>query len=180
MNNDVKYMRALSYWRRECFNALKKAVYSKVENTFVEQVNSIIKRHYAKFSSSPLPFIIFKEELYFLDGKEVFFRRFSGQKDFFSLHKDFHAEMATVLKEKDTALALIKDYNVISYLEVSISHCSTHTDLIQLVPSLLHSVIPTNQNQNQLTAETAETLKKRHAKEYKTLEEQLVMNMILT
>lgn len=177
---DIRDLRSISLWRHKCLQAFKTALYEKVEKRFTNEVDKIIRKHYAAKSSGVQGFIVYKEELYFLGGKETYFRRLSGDKKLYVLDKELHSEMDIVIRERREALTIISNHKVLSYLEGGISICFSAEDVKKLVPSLLHYVVPNSYFKSQVTEDIAAQFKELHSKEYTALEEQLIMNMILT
>ena len=179
MEFDYQRQKALAFWRRETKKKLLEAVYQKVTAPYQEAIDTIIKKHYATFGLGPQPFVTFKGDLLFYKGVESHVRRLSGQKNLYTLRREFHAEMTKALAEKTTAVQKIGKFRVSAYLDTALSHSQNHEDIQKLIPPFLHGYIPESSVEAKLTEETAKKLKEFHENEFKTLEEQLVMNLIL-
>jgi translation initiation factor 2 alpha subunit (eIF-2alpha) len=179
MEFDYQRQKVLAFWRRETKKKLIEAVYQKVTAPYQEAIDTIIKKHYATFGLGPQPFVTFKGKLLFFQDKETHMRRLSGQKNLYTLSRDFHSEMSEALKNKEAALQKIDKHKVSAYLDTALSHSQNHEDIQKLTPKFLHGYIPESSVEAKLTEETAKKLKEFHENEFKTLEEQLVMNLIL-
>lgn len=179
MEFDYQRLKVLAFWRRETKKKLLEAVYQKVCAPYQEAIDAVIKKHYALFGMGPQPFVTFKGELVYYRGIEAHVKRLSGQKDLYTLSREFHSEMTEALAARTAAIQKIGQHKVSAYLDTALSHSQNHEDIQKLIPPFLHGYIPESSVEAKLTEETAKNLKEFHENEFKTLEEQLVMNLIL-
>lgn len=179
MDTDFKKLKAISQWRFITLKAIQKAIYHKIRFNFQKQIDELIKAHYALHNIGAQPFVIYRGEVLYFQNKECFVRRLSGKKSLYTLDNSLVPEMRKVMLELDKALASVNQHRVSNYLQQAVSHSNSEHDLKQLIPKMLHEHIAHCSVSDGVPEETLKSFKEKYSEEYKLLEEQLVMNMIL-